>query len=81
MHINATEKTGRIIFSDQVKAIMIALVIATPTILVGTLFTTDLKQIIEAAPAHEAISFWFGWICNTIYMNILFLISGYLLPS
>ena len=57
MHTNATEKTGRIIFSDQVKAIMIALVIATPTILVGTLFTTDLKQIIEAAPAYEAISF------------------------
>jgi hypothetical protein len=81
MHINATEKTGRIIFSDQVKAIMIALVIATHTILVGTLFTTDLKQIIEAAPAYEAISFWFGWICNTFYMNILFLISGYLLPS
>ena len=81
MHINATEKTGRIIFLDQIKAIMIALVIATHTILVGTLFTTDLKQIIEAAPAYEAISFWFGWICNTFYMNILFLISGYLLPS
>ena len=64
MHINATEKTGRIIFLDQVKAIMIALVIATHTILVGTLFTTDLKQIIEAAPAYEAISFWFGWICG-----------------
>ena len=73
--------TRRIIFLDQTKAIMIALVIATHTILVGTLFTTDLKQIIEAAPSYEAISFWFGWICNTFYMNILFLISGYLLPS
>ena len=57
MHINETEKTGRIIFLDQVKAMMIALVIATHTILAGTLFTTDLKQIIEAAPAYEAISF------------------------
>ena len=57
MHSNATDKTERIIFLDQVKAIMIALVIATHTILVGTLFTTDLKQIIEAAPAYEAISF------------------------
>ncbi len=57
MHINATEKTGRIIFLDQVKAIMLALVIATHTILVGKLFTTDLKQIIKAAPAYEAISF------------------------
>ena len=71
----------RIIFLDQVKAIMITLVIATHTILVGTLFTTDLKQIFEAAPAYEAISFWLGWICNTFYLNILFLFSGYLLPS
>ena len=54
--------TRRIIFLDQIKAIMIALVIATHTVLVGTLFTTDLKQTIEAAPAYEAISFWFGWI-------------------
>ena len=60
---------------------MIALVIATHTILVGTLFSTDLKQIIESAPNYEAISFWFGWICNTFYMNILFLISGYLVPG
>ena len=60
---------------------MIALVIATHTILVGTLFSTDLKRIIESAPNYEAISFWFGWICNTFYMNILFLISGYLVPS
>ena len=60
---------------------MIALVIATHTILVGTLFSTDLKQIIESAPNYEAISFWFGWICNTFYMNILFLISGYLVPN
>ena len=60
---------------------MIALVIATHTILAGTLFTTDLKQIIEAATTYEAASFWPGWICNTFYVNILFLISGYLLPS
>ena len=60
---------------------MIALVIATHTILVGTLFSTDLKQIIESAPNYEGISFWFGWVCNTFYMNILFLISGYLVPS
>ncbi|MDB4625528.1 acyltransferase, partial [Synechococcus sp. AH-551-E19] len=69
------------VFLDQIKAVMIALVIATHTILVGTLFSTDLKQIIESAPNYEAISFWFGWICNTFYMNILFLISGYLVPS
>ena len=80
MHIGAINKTGRLAFLDQIKAIMIALVIATHTILVGTLFSTDLKQIIESAPNYEAISFWFGWICNTFYMNILFLISGYLVP-
>ena len=81
MHTNTTDKAGKIIFLDQVKAIVIALAIATHTIFVGTLFTTDLKQIIEAAPAYEAISFWFGWIWNSFYMNMLFLISGYLLLS
>ena len=80
MHVGAINKTGRLASLDQIKAIMIALVIATHTILVGTLFSTDLKQIIESAPNYEAISFWFGWICNTFYMNILFLISGYLVP-
>ena len=75
------QQTRRLVFLDQIKAIMIALVIATHTILVGTLFSTDLKRIIESAPNYEAISFWFGWICNTFYMNILFLISGYLVPS
>ena len=77
----AISKTNRLIFLDQIKAIMITLVIATHTILVGTLFTTDLKQTIELAPTYEALSFWFGWICNTFYMNILFLISGYLVPN
>ncbi len=81
MHNPITNEASRIFFLDQIKAIMIALVIATHTILVGTLFTSDLKQLIEAAPAYEAVSFWFGWICNTFYMNTLFLISGYLLPS
>ena len=81
MHGRATHQTRRLVFLDQIKAVMIALVIATHTILVGTLFSTDLKQIIESAPKYEAISFWFGWICNTFYMNILFLISGYLVPS
>ena len=44
-------------FFDQTKAIMIALVIATHTILEGTLFTTDLKQIIEAAPDRKPQAF------------------------
>ena len=61
---------------------MIALVIATHTILVGTLFSQLISnRSIESAPNYEAISFWFGWICNTFYMNILFLISGYLVPN
>ena len=81
MDSRAMHQTRRLVFLDQIKAIMIALVIATHTILVGTLFSTDLKQIIESAPNYEAISFWFGWICNTFYMNILFLISGYLVPG
>ena len=81
MKSGAISKTNRLIFLDQIKPIMIGLVIASHTILVGTLFTTGLKQIIELAPTYEAISFWFGWICNTFYMNILFLISGYLVPS
>ena len=81
MNSGAISKKDRLVFLDQIKAIMIALVIATHTILVGTLFSNDLKQIIESAPNYEVISFWFGWICNTFYMNILFLISGYLVPN
>ena len=81
MNSGTISKKDRLVFLDQIKAIMIALVIATHTILVGTLFSNDLKQIIESAPNYEAISFWFGWICNTFYMNILFLISGYLVPN
>ena len=80
MQRGAISNTGRLYFLDQIKAVMIAMVIATHTILVGTLFTTDIKNTIELAPTYEAVSFWFGWICNTFYMNILFLISGYLVP-
>ena len=81
MQRGAISNTGRLYFLDQIKAVMIAMVIATHTILVGTLFTTDIKNTIELAPTYEAVSFWFGWICNTFYMNILFLISGYLVPN
>ena len=81
MQRGAISNTGRLDFLDQIKAVMIAMVIATHTILVGTLFTNDIKNIIELAPTYEAVSFWFGWICNTFYMNILFLISGYLVPN
>ena len=76
-----TKAPERLIFLDQIKAIMIALVIASHTIFVGVLFTTDTRQMIVSSPIYEAASNWFGWICNTFYMNILFLISGYLLPN
>ena len=76
-----TKAQERLIFLDQVKAIMIAIVIASHTIFVGILFTTDTRQMIASSPIYEAASNWFGWICNTFYMNILFLISGYLLPN
>lgn len=78
--MKATSQPQRALFLDQIKAIMIALVIATHTVLLGGLASRGIGQIIQAAPLFESINLWFTWVCNTFYMNILFLISGYLLP-
>ncbi len=79
--INSNNQDHRILFLDQIKAIMIALVIATHTALLGRLASTGVDKIIQSAPIFVSLNLWFTWVCNTFYMNILFLISGYLLPS
>ena len=71
----------RSLYLDQIKAIMIALVIASHTVLLASLASTGVGQLINDAPLFEAVNLCFVWICNTFFMNILFLISGYLLPQ
>ena len=71
----------RRLFLDQIKAIMITLVIASHTVLLASLASTGIGQLINDAPLFEAVNLCFVWICNTFFMNILFLISGYLLPQ
>ena len=80
VQINSSSQNHRRLFLDQIKAIMIALVITTHTALLGRLASTGVDKIIQAAPIFESIDLWLTWVCNTFYMNILFLISGYLLP-
>ena len=71
----------RRLFFDQIKAIMITLVIASHTVLLASLSSKGVDQLIKDAPLFEGFNLWFVWVCNTFFMNILFLISGYLLPQ
>ena len=71
----------RSLFLDQIKAIMIALVIASHTVLLASLSSDGVGQLIKDAPLLEGMNRWFVWVSNTFFMNILFLISGYLLPE
>jgi fucose 4-O-acetylase-like acetyltransferase len=71
----------RSLFLDQIKAIMIALVIASHTVLLASLSSDGVGQLIKDAPLFEGVNLWFVWVSNTFFMNILFLISGYLLPE
>ena len=71
----------RRLFLDQIKAIMITLVIASHTVLLANLSSKGVGQLIKDAPLFEGFNLWFVWVCNTFFMNILFLISGYLLPQ
>ena len=79
--LTQSQKQHRTIFLDQIKAIMIALVIASHTILLANLSSTGVGQLIKDAPLFAAVNLWFVWVTNTFFMNILFLISGYLLPA
>ena len=75
------QQQHRTLFLDQIKAIMIALVIASHTTLLANLSSAGVGQLIKDAPLFAAVNLWFVWVCNTFFMNILFLISGYLLPQ
>ena len=79
--LTQSQKQHRTLFLDQIKAIMIALVIASHTVLLAGLSSAGVGQLIKDAPLFAAVNLWFVWVCNTFFMNILFLISGYLLPQ
>ena len=79
--LTQSQENHRTLFLDQIKAIMIALVIASHTVLLANLSSTGVGQLIKDAPLFAVVNLWFIWVCNTFFMNILFLISGYLLPA
>ena len=79
--LTQNQEQHRTLFLDQIKAIMIALVIASHTVLLAGLSSAGVGQLIKDAPLFAAVNLWFVWVCNTFFMNILFLISGYLLPA
>ncbi len=76
--------TQRVLFFDQIKAIMIALVIAGHLLLAYLLdwgwIGVHISNGGSPHPFFSGVANWFCLICNTFYMYMLFLISGYFVP-
>ena len=75
-------KVTRVLFFDQIKALMIALVIAVHVVLafsvswIGVLIpNTGLPH-----PVFDGVLAWVATISNTFFMCMLFLLSGYFVP-
>ena len=84
MAYQQTSTTQRVLFFDQIKALMIALVIAVHFL--GA-FLSDWGWMgvhISAGgsphPFFSGVAIWWSSICNTFFMYMLFLISGYFVP-
>lgn len=74
----------RVLFFDQIKALMIALVIAVhaPMAFGDKGWWMGLRIPLEgnSDPLFEVTRGFFGYFCNTFFMYMLFLISGYFVP-
>lgn len=77
-----TSAKKRVLFFDQIKALMIALVIAThvPFAFGGGWMGVRIPMEGISDPLFGAFYGWFMGICNSFYMYMLFLISGYFIP-
>ena len=72
----------RVLFFDQIKALMIALVIAVH---VGTAFWVSWSGVLIADagsphPFFDGVLAWLAFTSNTFFMCMLFLLSGYFVP-
>ena len=72
----------RVLFFDQIRALMIALVIAVHVPMAFGISWMGVRIPIEGAavPFFGGISIWFGYFCNTFFIYMLFLLSGYFVP-
>ena len=72
----------RVLFFDQIRALMIALVIAVHVPMAFGISWMGVRIPIEgtSVPFFGGISIWFGYLCNTFFMYMLFLLSGYFVP-
>jgi len=82
MDYKQTTTQKRVLFFDQIKALMIALVIATHALMAFLINWMGVRIPIEGSsdPLFGAVGSFFLVFCNTFYMCILFLISGYFVP-
>ena len=72
----------RVLFFDQIKALMIGLVIAVHVTLAFGMSWMGVRIPTEgsASPLFEVTCGLFIYLCNTFFMCMLFLISGYFVP-
>ena len=76
-------KTGkRVLFFDQIKALMIALVIAVHVLLtfVGSFMGVHISTSGSSHPVFGGFAVWLLFFCNSFFMYMLFLLSGYFVP-
>ena len=84
MNDQQTRSSDRVLFFDQIKALMIGLVIAVhvPMAFGDKGWWLGLRIPLEGTsdPLFEVARGFFGYFCNTFFMYMLFLISGYFVP-
>ena len=77
-----TRTNTRVLFFDQIKALMIALVIAVhvPIAFGPSWLGVRIPMEGTSDPLFKVACGFFGYFCNTFFMYMLFLISGYFVP-
>ncbi len=83
MTIQQFSTNKRVLFFDQIKALMIALVISVHVLLAfGDLgwIGVHVPGGGPADPFFSVASGWFIYVCQTFFMYMLFLVSGYFVP-
>ena len=82
-HLQASAKK-RVLFFDQIKALMIALVIVQHVLLAilvpGVWFGVHIPIDGSTHPVFTGMSSWLLYFFNAFFMYMLFLISGYFVP-
>ena len=78
-----TRSGKRVLFFDQIKALMISLVIAVHVLstFVFGFMGMHFSLSVSPRPVFGGIAVWFLLFCNTFFMYMLFLLSGYFVPS